>query len=114
VILHTTHIPYMWRLLERLLQLIKPGYGKGDKLLACVPTLGKINMPKVNRPQLKKLNKLHGFSPQAKYTDRVTATMSVKLMPTFADRGCSVVSATDPHDRQSRFSRPRAATFPFK
>jgi hypothetical protein len=32
----------------------------------------------------------------------------------FADRGCNVVSATDPHGRYSRFSRPRAATFPFK
>jgi hypothetical protein len=25
--------------------------------------------------------------------------VSVKLVPTFADRGCRVVSATDPHDR---------------
>jgi hypothetical protein len=25
--------------------------------------------------------------------------MSAKLVPTFADRGCHVVSATDPHDR---------------
>jgi hypothetical protein len=25
--------------------------------------------------------------------------LSAKLVPTFADRGCPVVSATDPHDR---------------
>jgi hypothetical protein len=38
--------------------------------------------------------KLCGFSPQANYTDR-----AAKLVPTFADRGCRVVSATDPHGR---------------
>jgi hypothetical protein len=32
---------------------------------------------------------LHGLSPQANYTDRETA----------ADRGCHVVSVTDPHGR---------------
>jgi hypothetical protein len=40
--------------------------------------------------------------------------MSAKLVLTFADRGCPVVSATDPHRRLSWFSRPAAATFPFK
>jgi hypothetical protein len=34
-----------------------------------------------------------GLSPQANYTDRA------KLVPTFADSGCRVVSTTDPHDR---------------
>jgi hypothetical protein len=33
------------------------------------------------------------FSPQANYTDRATAA---KLVPSFVDRGCCVVSATDP------------------
>jgi hypothetical protein len=42
--------------------------------------------------------KLRGFSPQANYTDS-DRRMSAKLMPTFADRGCGVVSATDPHGR---------------
>jgi hypothetical protein len=32
--------------------------------------------------------------------------MSVKLVPTFVDRGCRVVSTMDPHGRCSRFSRP--------
>jgi hypothetical protein len=32
----------------------------------------------------------------------------------FEDRGCRLVSAMDPHGRYSRFSRPGAATFPFK
>jgi hypothetical protein len=36
------------------------------------------------------------FSPQANYTDRASdRRLSAKLMPTFADRGCRVVSATD-------------------
>jgi hypothetical protein len=39
---------------------------------------------------------LRGFSPQANYTDR---SMSAKLVPTLVDRGCRVVSATDPHGR---------------
>jgi hypothetical protein len=38
-----------------------------------------------------KLNSV-AFSPQANYTDR---RLSAKLVPTFADRGCRVVSATD-------------------
>jgi hypothetical protein len=44
-------------------------------------------------------NKLRGLSPQANYTDRATGGMSPKLVPTFADKGCRVVSVTDPHGR---------------
>jgi hypothetical protein len=33
------------------------------------------------------------------YTDRSTAACSAKLVPTFADRGCRVVHATDPPGR---------------
>jgi hypothetical protein len=41
--------------------------------------------------------KLHGLSPQAKYTDRLSdRRLSAKLVPTLADRGCHVVSATIP------------------
>jgi hypothetical protein len=36
-------------------------------------------------------NKVRGFSPQANYTYRATTA--------FADKGCRVVSATDPHGR---------------
>jgi hypothetical protein len=43
--------------------------------------------------------KLRDFSPQAKYTDRATAACRRSLVPTFADRGCRVVSATNPHGR---------------
>jgi hypothetical protein len=40
-------------------------------------------------------NKLHGLSPQANYTDRlIDRRLSAKLVPTLADRGCRVVSAT--------------------
>jgi hypothetical protein len=41
--------------------------------------------------------KPRGLSPQAKYTDRLSARrLSAKLVPTLADRGCRVVSATIP------------------
>jgi hypothetical protein len=36
-------------------------------------------------------NKLRGLSPLTNYTDR---RLSAKLLPTFADRGCHVVSVT--------------------
>jgi hypothetical protein len=32
--------------------------------------------------------------------------VSAKLVPTIADKWCRLVSATDPHGRQPRFSRP--------
>jgi hypothetical protein len=43
----------------------------------------------------KKLNSVV-FSPQANYTDReIDRRLLAKLVPTFADRACRVVSATD-------------------
>jgi hypothetical protein len=42
--------------------------------------------------------KLRGISPQANYTDRATAAVG-EVVPTFAGRGCYVVSATDSHGR---------------
>jgi hypothetical protein len=49
---------------------------------------------------LPKKTKLHGSSPQANYTDRLSdRRLSAKLVPTLADRGCRVVSATNPHGR---------------
>jgi hypothetical protein len=42
--------------------------------------------------------KLRGLSPQANYTDRATAAVG-EVVPTFAGRGCYVVSATDSHGR---------------
>jgi hypothetical protein len=40
------------------------------------------------------------FSPQANYTDRPSDhCLLAKLVPTFADRGFRVVSATDPPGR---------------
>jgi hypothetical protein len=41
---------------------------------------------------------LRGLSPRANYTEQ-TAASSAKIVPTFADRGCHVISATDPHSR---------------
>jgi hypothetical protein len=42
-----------------------------------------------------KKTKLHGLSPQANYTDRLSnRRLSAKLVPTLADRECRVVSAT--------------------
>jgi hypothetical protein len=40
--------------------------------------------------------KLRGLSPQANYTDRTTAACYCQL---FADRGCHVVSVTNPYGR---------------
>jgi hypothetical protein len=41
--------------------------------------------------------KLHGLSPHANYTDRLSdRRLSAKLVPTLADSGCRVVSATIP------------------
>jgi hypothetical protein len=52
----------------------------------------------------KKIKKnLRGLSPQANYTDR---RLSAKLVPTFADRGCHVVSAPNPHGRILGFLDP--------
>jgi hypothetical protein len=44
-------------------------------------------------------NKLRGHSPQANYTDRATAACYRSYCQLFADRGCRVVSVTDPHGR---------------
>jgi hypothetical protein len=53
-------------------------------------------------------------SPQANYTDRPSGRrLLAKLVPTFADRGCRVVSATDPPAVNSVFLT-EAATFSFK
>jgi hypothetical protein len=41
--------------------------------------------------------KLHGLSPQANYTDKLSdRRLSAKVMPTLADSGCRMVSATIP------------------
>jgi hypothetical protein len=45
--------------------------------------------------EINKNEKLRGLSPRANYTGRLSA----KLVPTFADRGCNVVSVTDPYGR---------------
>jgi hypothetical protein len=42
--------------------------------------------------------KLRGLSPQANYTDRATAAVG-QVVPTFAGRGCCVVSATNSQGR---------------
>jgi hypothetical protein len=43
--------------------------------------------------------KLHGLSPRANYTDRATAACRRSNCQLFADRGCHVVSVTDPYSR---------------
>jgi hypothetical protein len=37
------------------------------------------------------------FSPRANYTDYTDRRLSTKLVPTFADKWCCVVSTTDPY-----------------
>jgi hypothetical protein len=46
-----------------------------------------------------KKTKLHGLSPRANYTDKATAACRRSDYQLFADRGCHVVSVTDPYDR---------------
>jgi hypothetical protein len=59
-----------------------------------LPTVYRIKKLK-KRPRTK--TKLHGLSPQANCTDRLSDRhLSAKLVPTLADRGCRVVSATIP------------------
>jgi hypothetical protein len=43
--------------------------------------------------------KLHGLSPRANYTDRATADCRRSNCQHLADRGCHVVSVTDPYCR---------------
>jgi hypothetical protein len=51
--------------------------------------------------KLKK--ELRGLSPRAKYADRATWGLSAKLVPTFVDKGCQVVSVTNHHGRNLGF-----------
>jgi hypothetical protein len=44
-------------------------------------------------------SQLPGLSPQSELYRPSDRRMSATLMPTFAERGCHVVSATDPHGR---------------
>jgi hypothetical protein len=44
----------------------------------------------------KQKEELCGLSPRVNYTDR---RLSAKLVPTFADKGCLVVSSTDHYGR---------------
>jgi hypothetical protein len=44
-------------------------------------------------------NKLHGLSPRTNYTNRATAACRRSDCQLFADKGCHVVSVTDPSGR---------------
>jgi hypothetical protein len=50
-------------------------------------------------PTPLKETKLRGRSPQANYTDQAPAACRRMLVPTFAGKGCCVVSATNSHCR---------------
>jgi hypothetical protein len=47
--------------------------------------------------EISKKTKLHGLSPRANYTDRATDACRRSDCQLFADRGCHVVSVTDPY-----------------
>jgi hypothetical protein len=55
------------------------------------------------RGNVKLKKKLHGLSPRANYTDRATAACRRSDCQLFADRGCHVVSVTDPYGRSLDF-----------
>jgi hypothetical protein len=48
---------------------------------------------------LTQQKKLHGLSPRANYSDRATAACRRSDCQLFADRGCHIVSVTDPYGR---------------
>jgi hypothetical protein len=51
--------------------------------------------------------KLHGLSPRANYTDRATVACRRSDCQFFADRGCHVVSVTDPNGRYFSIKKKR-------
>jgi len=56
--------------------------------------------------------KLRGLSPRANYTDKAAAAGRRSWCQLFLRiKWCHVVSATDPHDRQSLFSGPEPLLF---
>jgi hypothetical protein len=73
---------------SQTLQNFRTARGNGQRFMSTLAAMK-------GRYKSKK-KKLRGLSPRANYTDR---RLSEKLVPTFADRGCRVVSATDPHSR---------------
>jgi hypothetical protein len=46
---------------------------------------------------------LHGLSPRANYTNRATAACRRSDCQLFVDKGCHVVSMTDPYSRNLGF-----------
>jgi hypothetical protein len=54
-----------------------------------------------------KKTKLRGFSPQANYTDRAIAACRQRLVPTLADRGCRVISATNSQIQKAGWALPK-------
>jgi hypothetical protein len=58
----------------------------------------RLSLKKCVFAKLKTKTKLRGLSPQANYSDRATVAVG-EVVPTFAGRGCYVVSATDSHGR---------------
>jgi hypothetical protein len=67
----------------------------GNKLSAFYGSQSANQTP-LSRIVLEKLKKkLNSLSPRANYTDRATAASR----STFADKGCHVVSVTDPYGR---------------
>jgi hypothetical protein len=72
-----------------------------------VQVLSELINPGSSLAYINNKNKLSGLSLRANYTDR---RLSAKLVPTFADRGCHVVSVADPYARILGFLTG-AATF---
>jgi hypothetical protein len=54
---------------------------------------------KKHKPWFEGKKKLHDLSPQANYTDLATAACRQSDCQLFADRGCHVISVTDPYGR---------------
>jgi hypothetical protein len=68
-----------------------------NKYIKCIQISHDTSSILLNSSNKKK--KLRGFSLQSKLFRPSDCRLSVKLVPTLADRGCRVVRATNPHGR---------------
>jgi hypothetical protein len=69
------------------------------KLVSRIASKSFTNVFKSASLSTESKTKLHGVSPRAKYTDRAIAPCRRSDCQRFADRGCHVVSVTDPYGR---------------
>jgi hypothetical protein len=79
-------------------------YEKGFHAFTMAPGLACSFILKTEETYSSELKtKLRGLSPRENYTNLSDRRLSAKPVPTFADRGCHVVSVTNPYCRILNF-----------